>query len=156
MKLAKQTKTGFQYELDGEDAESLRFLVKQFPIRKFSPANISKTDSGSNAEEREKLINDSLRVHRTQLKRKARQLIMREKFKKSDGKQFYRISAQARETMLQILNDIRVESWRILGEPEDLEASVFRLTGDQFKYYHFMHLAGYFEYHFLNLEEERG
>ena len=154
MKLAKQTKRGFQYELDGEDAESLRFLVKQFPITAFSPANISKTDSGSNTEEREKLINESLRAHRTELKRKARTLVTREKFKRSDGKQFYRISLRARETMLQILNDIRVESWRILGEPEDPEASVFRLTGDKFKYYHFMRLAGYFEYHFLNLEEE--
>ncbi len=156
MKLAKQTKRGFQYELDGEDAESLRFLVKQFPITAFSPANISKTDSASNAEEREKLINESLRAHRTELKRKARKLVMREKFKKSDGKHFYRISLQSRETMLQILNDIRVESWRILGEPEDPEASVFRLTGDKFKYYHFMRLAGYFEYHFLNLDEEQG
>ena len=156
MKLAKQTPKGFQYELDGEDAESLRFLVKQFPISAFSLSNISKTDSGSNAEEREKLINDSLRAHQTQLKHKARQLVMREKFKKSDGKQLYHISLQARETMLQILNEIRVGSWRILGEPENLEASVFRLTEDKFKYYHFMHLAGYFEYHFLNLEEERG
>jgi hypothetical protein len=154
MKLAKQTKRGFQYELDGEDAESLRFLVKQFPITAFSPANISKTDSSSNAEEREKLINESLRAHRTELKRKARDLVLGEKFKKSDDKQFYHISVQARETMLQILNDIRVESWRILGEPEDPEASVFRVTGDKFKYYHFMRLAGYFEYHFLNLEEE--
>jgi len=156
MKLAKQTKRGFQYELDGEDAESLRFLVRQFPISVFSPANISKTDSGSKSEEREKLINESLLAHRMELKRKARQLVMREKFKTSDGKQFYRISLPARETMLQILNDIRVESWRILGEPEDPEASVFRLTGDKFKYYHFMRLAGYFEYHFLNLDEERG
>jgi hypothetical protein len=156
MKLAKQTKRGFQYELDGEDAESLRFLIRQFPITAFHPTNISKTDSGSNAEEREKLINESLHAHRTELKRKARKLVMREKFKRSDGKQFYRISLQSRETMLQILNDIRVESWRILGEPEDPEASVFRLTGDKFKYYHYMRLAGYFEYHFLNLDEERG
>lgn len=154
MKLVKQNKKGFQYELDGEDAESLRFLVKQFPITTFSPATVSKTESGAHAEEREKLINESLRATRTALKRKARQLTLREKFIKSEGKQFYHINLEAREAMLQILNDIRVESWRILGEPEDPEASIFRLTGDKFKYYHFMRLAGYFEYHFLNLEEE--
>jgi hypothetical protein len=155
MKLVKQTRMGFQYELEGEDVESLRFLVSQFPIVAFSPAKISKTDGGSNAAEREQLINDSLRSHREGLKRKARGLIQREKFTTSDGKQFYRITLKAREAMLQILNDIRVESWRILGEPENPETNVFRLTGEKFKYYHFMRLAGYFEYHFLNLEESR-
>jgi hypothetical protein len=156
MKLVKQAPKGFQYELEEEDVESLRFLIKQFPIVSFSPAKVSKTDTGSNAIEREKLINDSLRAHREELKRKARGLVLRNKFKASDGKQFYRITLAARETMLQILNDIRVESWRILGEPENPEVNAFLLTGEQFKYYHFMRLAGFFEYHFLNLEEERG
>lgn len=156
MKLVKQAPKGFQYELEEEDVESLRFLIKQFPIVSFSPAKVSKTDTGSNAVEREKLINDSLRTHREELKRKARGLVLRKKFKASDGKQFYRITLAARETMLQILNDIRVESWRILGEPENPEVNAFLLTGEQFKYYHFMRLAGFFEYHFLNLEEERG
>lgn len=156
MKLVKQTQKGFQYELNEEDAESLRFLVKQFPITAFSPARISKTDAGAKSAEREKLINESLLGHREELKRKARGLVLRERFNTSEGKQFYRISLEARETMLQILNDIRVESWRILGEPEDPESRAFQMTGEKFKYYHLMRMAGYFEYHFLNLEEERG
>jgi hypothetical protein len=156
MKLVKQTQKGYQYELEMEDAEALRFLVKQFPIVAFSAATVSRTDTGSNAVEREELINDSLRAHREELKRKARGLVVREKFKELEGKQLYRITLKARETMLQILNDIRVESWRILGEPENPEANVFRLTGAKLKYYQLMRLAGYFEYHFLNLEEEGG
>jgi hypothetical protein len=154
MKLVKQTQKGFQYELNGEDAESLCFLIKQFPIRTFSEAKISRTDSSLNAMEREQLINESLRAHRAELKRKARGLVLPEKFTKSGRKLFYRITLRSRETMLQILNDIRVESWRILGEPENPEECIFRLKGEKFKYYHFMRLAGYFEYHFLNLEED--
>lgn len=152
--MVKQTQKGFQYELNEKDVESLRFLVKQFPITAFSPARISKTDSGAKSVEREDLINESLLAHRKELKRKARGLVQREKFKTLEGKQVYRISLGARETMLQILNNIRVESWRILGEPEDPESTILRMTGEKFKYYHFMRLAGYFEYHFLNLEDE--
>ena len=155
MKLVKQTKTGFQYELDGEDAASLRFLVKQFPLTAFSPVDISKTDSGSKAVERETLLNESLREHRDELKRKARSLVLPEKFKILDGKQFFYVTLGARETMLQILNDIRVESWRILGEPEDPDVNILGLSKEKFKYYHFMRLAGYFEFHFLNLGEEQ-
>jgi len=156
MKLVKQTQKGFQYELDQEDADSLRFLVKQFPLTAFSPVDISKTDSGSSAVEREALLNESLQAHRDDLKRKARRLVLPDKFKTLDGKQFFQVSLGARETLLQILNDIRVESWRVLGEPEDPDVNIFGLSKDKFKYYHFMRLAGYFEYHFLNLEEERG
>ena len=154
--MVKQTQKGFQYELDREDADSLRFLVKQFPLTAFSPVDVSKTDCGANAVEREKLVNESLRAHRKELKRKARSLMLPEKFRTLDGKQFFRLSLGARETMLQILNDIRVESWRILGEPEEPDVNIFGLSKEKFKYYHFMRLAGYFEYHFLNLEEERG
>lgn len=156
MKLVKQTQNGFQYELNREDVESLCFLIKHFPITVFSEAKISKTDSSLKAVEREQLINESLRGHREELKRKARGLILREKFKDSDGKQFYRITQRSREMMLQILNDIRVDSWRMLGEPENPEECIFQLSGEKLKYYHFMRMAGYFEYHFLNLEDEGG
>lgn len=154
MKLVKQTGKGWQYLMSREDEEGLRFLVGQFPLTAFAPVAISKTDACSKTLERQKLINESLRDHRKALKRKARVLVLPEKFKSSEGKRFYQISLEGRETMLQILNDIRVESWRILGEPDDPDLNVFRLTKDQFKYYHFMRVAGYFEYHFLNLEEE--
>ncbi|MGH7941342.1 MAG: hypothetical protein ACREFR_09750, partial [Limisphaerales bacterium] len=137
MKLVKQSPKEFQYELQEQDAESLRFLVKQFPIADFSPAVISRTDAGPKSMEREKLIHESLRAHRDELKRQARALVRPEKFKIEDDKQVYRISPRAREFMLQILNDIRVESWRILGEPDDPEAQI-PAAGDKFKYYHFM------------------
>jgi len=150
MKLVKQTKKGFQYQLNPEDAEALRFVVKQFPVRAFTPVQVSKT--GSQQEEREEVLNESLAEHRNGLKQKARNFIRRDKFKISGEKQFYRISLEARETLLQILNDIRVESWRMLGEPDDLEMNILRLSQGKIRYYQLMRLAGYFECHFLNLE----
>jgi len=151
MKLVKKTNKGFQYELNQEDVHSLRFLLKQFPISALSRVAISKTDT--EAIEREKLLNESLAAHREELKRKAQNLASADKFKVSGGSQSYSISLEAREAMLQILNDIRVESWRSLGEPENLEMNILNLSKEKVRYYHLMHVAGYFEYHFLNLEE---
>jgi hypothetical protein len=153
MKLVKQNGRGFQYLLNAEEARALCFLVGEFPFTPLTPVTISKSDSDT--EEREKLLNESLAKHRRELKRKARKLVGREKFKAAEGKQIYRISLQARETMLQILNDIRIESWRILGEPEDLESKAKNLPKELFRYYVLMCLAGEFEYHFLNLDQER-
>lgn len=152
MKLVKQTKRGFEYELNPEDIYSLRFLLKQFPLAAFSPVTISKTDP--EAAERTTLLNESLAAHRNELKRKVENLIRADKFKSSGVNKLYRINPEARETLLQILNDIRVESWRSLGEPENLDMNILGLSKEKIRYYHLMHVAGYFEYHFLNLDED--
>lgn len=152
MKLVKQNRNGFNYQLNEEEAQSLRVLVHQFPIAPISSAKISKTDA--QVGEREKLLNESLAAHRKELKHAGIDLIGEEKFKQSGDAWFFRVSLEGREMLLQILNDIRVESWRRLGEPENLEMTIFGLAKEKVKYYHFMHLAGYFEHHFLNLEDD--
>jgi hypothetical protein len=152
MKLLKQTGHGFQYRLSQEESHSLRLLVHQFPLTAFSPVKISKTDSKSH--EREKFINESLTAHQEELRHKARGLVGEDKFATSGENRLFRISLEGREIMLQILNDIRVECWRSLGEPEELDMNILELPQEKIKQYHFMHLAGFFEYHFLNLEEE--
>jgi hypothetical protein len=152
MKLVKQNRNGFQYQLSQEEAFSLRHLVSQFPVAGLTAAKISKTDLKT--ADREKLLNESLTVHRNELKRKAGDLVSTDKFRTSGNHQFFRINPEERETMLQVLNDIRIESWRILGEPEDLDINIVELPKDKIRHYHVMHLSGYFEHHFLNLEDE--
>jgi hypothetical protein len=154
MKLVKQDSKGFQYRLTPQEAHSLCLLVGLFPIAELSNVKISKSDP--EAHEREKLLNESLAAHRKNLKRQAKALVQPDKFKASGNHQLYQISHGKRETMLQILNDIRVESWRVLGEPENLDTCAFELPQDKFKYYYLMYIAGEFEFYFLNLEEPGG
>ncbi|HTR42749.1 MAG TPA: hypothetical protein VMH87_14145 [Pseudomonadales bacterium] len=154
MKLVKQDSRGCQYQLSSQEAKSLRLLVDQFPVAEQLPVKISKSDP--EALEREKLLNESLADHREKLKQQSAALVEPGKFKTSGKHQVFRISQEKREVMLQILNDIRVESWRALGEPEDLENCAVNLPQDKFKYYYFMYQAGYFQYHFLNVEGQAG
>jgi hypothetical protein len=151
MKLVKQSRTGFQYQLSPEEAQVLRTTIRQFPLAAFTPVTISKTDP--EAIERQKLINESLAAHRSDLKNQAAGLVHESKFKASDAHKLFSLNFEERETMLQILNDIRVESWRKLEEPEDLELEVLKLPQEKIRFYQLMHIAGYFEHHFLNLDE---
>lgn len=153
MKLAKQSDDGFQYQLSREEAHFLRLLLRQFPIAAFSPVMISK--GHSRAVEREKLLNESLAAHRNELKQKAKDLAGEDKFKTLEGNQLFYVNREGRETMLQVLNNIRVESWRILGEPENLDLNLSELPQEKIRHYQLMQLAGYFECCFLNLEEEK-
>ncbi len=74
MKLVKQTKRGFQYQLNQEEANSLRHLVNQFPFT----ASIPRQNFQNRYRmliEREKLLNESLAGHRDGLKRQAGNLV---------------------------------------------------------------------------------
>jgi hypothetical protein len=98
-------------------------LLKKFPFTKIDPVKISKTDKHPKAREREKLLNESLAEHRKELKKLALDLIRPDKFKRMEKGWLMTLSSENRETMLQILNDIRVGSWRALGEPEELHTN---------------------------------
>ena len=84
--------------------------------------------------------------HREQLKQQAMDLLAKDRWRKTKTGQQLTLDVEARETLLQILNDIRVGCWQVLGEPEDLDvppapqASPVELAGRNL-----MDLAAYFE-----------
>jgi hypothetical protein len=153
MKLVKQTPDGWLYQLNQPEANCLRNLLSQFPITANAPAKISRTDSDPQTVEREKLLDESLADHRKELKQIARGLIGADKFKAWDKGWRLCINSEEREILLQILNDIRVGSWRALGEPENLETQAPNPTKTEQVSYNILNLAGYFEHQLLNLEE---
>jgi hypothetical protein len=152
MRLVKQNKSGWQYLLKPHEARFLRMLVNQMPAASIAPIRISETDAGPQAVERQALLQEALTEHRAELKRQAGNLVSAGRFKSAGNDELFRLNAEERETLLQILNDIRIESWRVLGEPEALEMDPSMLPKEQHRPYQLMHLAGYFEYHLLNLE----
>jgi hypothetical protein len=152
MKLVKQNKSGWQYLLKQHEARCLRVLVNQLPSASIAPVRISKTAADPQAVERQALLQEALTEHRAELKRQAGNLVSAERFRPAGNCELFRLNAEERETLLQILNDIRIESWRILGEPDVLEMDPSMLPQEQLRPFQLMHLAGYFEYHLLNLE----
>ena len=152
MKLVSQTKDGWQYQLDQPEANCLRSLLLRFPITANAPAKISRTDSDPQTVDREKLLNESLADHRQELKKIARNLMGAGQFKVRDKGWQLCINSEEREILLQILNDIRVGSWRALGEPENLETQTPNPTEKDQTLCNIMNLAGYFEHMLLDLE----
>jgi len=153
MKLVKQSKGNWIYELALNEAELLLGIVKKFPVNKLAPVKISRTDKESKAKEREKMLNESLAEHRRELKKTALNLINPSKFKRVEKGLLMMLNGEERETLLQILNDIRVGCWQALGEPEELHPSKPEIDPKEFAYWSLMELAGYFE-HRLICEED--
>jgi hypothetical protein len=151
MKLVRQKDGVWQYHLAQNEADILVGLLNKFPFTKIDPVKISKTDKHPKAREREKLLNESLAEHRKELKKSALDLIRPDKFKQLEKGWLMTLSSENRETMLQILNDIRVGSWRALGEPEELHTNTPKTDAKDLAYRSLMDLAGYFECALLNL-----
>jgi|CZKV01.1.fsa_nt_gi leucyl/phenylalanyl-tRNA--protein transferase len=150
MKLVNESKGGWQYLLNQNEADVLRGLVNKFPFTEDVHIHISKTDRDPRADEREKLLNESLAEHRKELKKLAVDLLAGEKWKQSEKGCILTLKSESREILLQILNDIRIGCWRKLGEPEDLDLLVPQTSGKNLAYRNLMELAGYFENSFLD------
>ena len=151
MRLASQSGEAWQYQLNQQEADILTDLVKKFPFTEPGPAQLSKTDENPQAMEREKLLAESLVQHRQELKALAAKLLGADKWKESATGRVLTLNSEAREILLQILNDIRVGSWRALGEPEPLEQPI--TSQPQLAYRQLMDLAGYFEMNLLEVED---
>lgn len=144
----------WEFVMPTNEFHCLTMLLKAFPIIALSPARISTSSANAEMADREKLLNECLAEHRNELKRMARDLIRPERWHASKNGWSLRLSGEEREALLSILNDIRVECWRSLEEPEELEMNTSEFSAEQLKHYHFMHLAGYFQHHLLSATEE--
>lgn len=151
MRLLAQSNGGWQYQLSRSEVQALLSLIRLFPTTAHVTVRITKTDTDPKAAEREKLLNDSLAEHREELRRKAQHLMSGDRLKLQRDRYVLSIGLDDREILLQVLNDIRVESWRALGQPEDLDPRT-DLSENERVHHNRMSLAGYFECQLLNLE----
>ena len=146
MKLVKQSGESRQYELNANEANLLKILLKKFPFTGNDSAKISKSDTGPKSAERERLLNEYLAEHRKALKKQAKHLASPDKLKQGKKSHWLTLSAEEREVLLQILNDIRVGCWQALVAPGTLDSDQARATD------YLMNLTGYFE-HYLTGQE---
>jgi len=155
MKLRTQARNNWEYDLTHQETMCLRMVINAFPLT-LDPAKtavpISRTDSSTQADERQRLLNDSLSEHRSQLKRRAAVFLTADKLKEERSGWRLQLGAEEREFLLQLLNEIRIESWRALGEPADLELVPRPDSHKELRLYNLMQLAGFFEFALLDHE----
>lgn len=152
MKFLKHSRGRWEYQMNRQEAMCLRALIKQFPLTPAALVKISRTESGGKVTGREQLLNESLAEHRSELKRKARKFLAARRLKSGEQGWRLRVDPEEREMLLQLLNDIRIESWRALGAPENLESRSNRPTETGLNFHTLMQLAGFFEFELLDLD----
>lgn len=147
MKLIRQTKTRLLFHLGHRETQLLRHVLKLYP--RVPPAHHRLTRSGRipDREANQRLLDEALAEQRAENKQLLRALL-------ADPRRFTPTETGSRlslppgevEWLLQVLNDIRVGSWVLLGSPEGKLPEFNDATAPNFVA---MEMAGYFQTHLL-------
>jgi len=143
VKLIRGSKTRLVLQLGRREASMLLRVLKLYP--RVPPAHqpLSKSGRLPDPQENQRLLDEALAEQRAANREQLRSLLNDpQRFRQSSNDFHLSLSRIEAEWLLQVLNDIRVGSWIILGSPEGkLEGLNARTATDFWA----MEMAGYFE-----------
>lgn len=155
MKLIRATKGNFLFQLGKREKHLLLQVLRLYPRIPPATFRLSKTGKLPDAEANQHLLDESLAEQREQ-NRKILEAFL------TDSRRFVDIESGSRlalspselEWLLQILNDVRVGSWLILGAPE--QGMEFKLLNEKTAPdFWAMEMSGQFQMRFLEALEKR-
>ena len=147
MKLVRSTRTRLLFHLGQRETGLLLQILRLYP--RVPPAHQQLTRSGQlpDREANQRLLDEALAEQRAENRKQLLALL-------ADPRRFARIETGSRlslpsgevEWLLQVLNDIRVGSWVLLGAPEEKLPELNETSAPDFVA---MEMAGYFQMHLL-------
>ncbi|MCX6925565.1 MAG: hypothetical protein NT154_20505 [Verrucomicrobia bacterium] len=151
MKLVQATKTRLVFHLGQREKRSLVQMLKLYPRVPSSHHVLSKSGRLPSAEANQQLLDEALAEQRADNKKQLQALL-------ADPKRFADTETGGRlsltrvqvEWLLQVLNDIRVGSWVILGSPEKAPKE---LTPANAPHFLAMEMAGHLQMQLLEARE---
>jgi hypothetical protein len=155
VKLLRVTKGNFLFQLGKREKQLLLQVLRLYPRIPAGNFRLSKSGKLPDAEANQRLLDDSLAEQRDQ-NRKTLQAFLSDprRFVDTESGSRLSLSSSELEWLLQILNDVRVGSWVILGSPE--QAMEFKLLNEKTApNFWAMEMSGQFQMRFLEALEKR-
>jgi len=151
MKLVKATKSQLVFELGQREKRSLPQILKLYPCVPAAHHVLSKSGRLPDREGNQQLLDEALAEQRAENKKQVQALL-------ADSRRFQHTETGARlslspaevEWLMQVLNDVRVGSWVILGCPDEKPAEVNASNASHFLA---MEMAGYYQMQLLQALE---
>jgi hypothetical protein len=155
VKFAKREEDTFVFEIGIRERDVLAELLELYPAIPASHHRITR-DGGSFADdEHQKLLEQALAEHRQQNKAQLQALLTEEgRFQSTPSGYHLFLSRAQVEWLLQVINDIRVGSWLILGSPDEMKGRPVELTEGNARYLWAMELCSYLEALLLDALEQ--
>jgi hypothetical protein len=143
VKLIRRSETKLVFHLGQREGSLLLGLLKRYPCVPPAHQPLSKAGQIPKQQENQQLLDEALAEQRAELKEQVQRLLADpQRLHKEDHGFRLSISPAEAEWLLQVLNDIRVGSWVVLGSPQDTLDSLNPRTARDFWA---MEMAGAFE-----------
>jgi len=147
VKLIRSTKDQFQFRLGRREKQALLHLLKLYPCLPAAHQPLSKGGGSPVPETDQGLLDEALAEQRRENRRRLQALLADPgRFQEQESGWRFSLSPAEVEWLLQVLNDIRVGSWVLLGSPERRLAPLDEKT---IPHYWAMELSGQFQIEFL-------
>jgi hypothetical protein len=153
--LLRVTKEALVFQLAAREKLLLLELLKVYPQVPAAHATVSKSSKLPDQATTQRLLDEALAEQRAENKRQLQRLL-KDPHRWKEEQTHWRLSLSQKdiEWLLQVLNDIRVGSWVLLGSPEDWSETV---SPEKAPFIWSMELAGAFQMAFLHaLEGQKG
>jgi hypothetical protein len=151
VKLVLATKDKLVFLLGPRERRSLPQILNLYP--RVPPAHhvLSKSGRLPDAEANQRLLDEALAEQRAENKKQVQALLADpRRFEQTETGARLSLSRAEADWLLQMLNDVRVGSWVILGSPEGKPGEVTIATAP---HYIAMEMAGYFQMQLLEALE---
>ena len=146
MKLIQQDGERFLFHISKRERGLLFEVLKLYPLIPIAHHRVCQTATPPRAAESQKLLESALADRTQENKRQLLDLLKQEsRLQETDGSHRLTLSAPQMEWLLQVLNDIRVGSWLILGEPDEKKGKPIALNDTNAPYYAAMEFCGLFQ-----------
>ena len=116
MKLVKAAKGQFSFQMDGREKPAFFRLLQLYPL---VPATHQKLSWGEARLEDQQLLEEALAAQRAQNQKRLLALMnARSRFQENQHGYHFTLKRAELEWLLQVLNDVRVGGWLLLGSPD--------------------------------------
>jgi hypothetical protein len=146
VKLIQQDGETFLFHISKREKALLFEVLKLYPLIPVAHHRVSQSGAEPRSMESQKLLEVALADSTRENKRQLLAMLNREtRQNASDSAHRLSLSAPQMEWLLQVLNDIRVGSWLVLGEPDEKKGKPIELNDKNARYYAAMEFCGLFQ-----------
>jgi hypothetical protein len=146
VKLIQRAGDSFLFHISKREKGLLFEVLKLYPLIPIAHHRVSQTAAAPRVTETQKLLESALADHTRENQRQLLAMLNQEaRLQEADGAHRLTLSGPQMEWLLQVLNDIRVGSWLILGEPDEKKGKPIELNDENARYYAAMEFCGLFQ-----------
>jgi hypothetical protein len=154
MKLIRADGEQCWFEVETKEKHLLFDLLRLYPV---IPAGYPKLSRTGAKPEDQQLLEQALAVQREENRRHVLDLLAaRTRFRASPKGHRFELKHGEMEWLLQVLNDVRVGSWLLLGSPDPLQEVVTKLNESNVRHFWAMEVAAHFQMGLLKARSGAG